>query len=298
MDESEHRVWNGRTWGGSFGHRFLFLLMKVTPLWLAYFFMSFGVCCFLAAHSSERKSIYRYFRYIHNYGWLRSSYMVLLNHFRFGQVIIDRFAVYARGVKAVKVEISEPDEFIPLTEQKQGIIVAGAHFGNLEIAGYSLSQDRKKIHIFAYSGEESTMQNHRESAFNRNEVIMEHIGNDMSHLFAIKNILDDGDIVQMMCDRFAGKEKGMDVSFLGHPAAFPVGMFRIADMMKIPIVTFFVARTGYRRYRIYTRQMKSDPEQDNVKVMLWQYVSHLEEMVRAYPEQWFNYYDFWKKYGN
>lgn len=294
MDVSEHRKWNGRTSGGSFGHRFLIVLLKVTPLWIVYFFMFFGACWFLVAHSSERKSIYRYFRRILGFGLIRSSYMVLLNHIRFGQIIIDRFAVYARGEKAVKVEIEEPNEFIPLTEEETGIIVAGAHFGNLEIAGYRLRQDRKKIHIFAYGGEESSIQNRRKAAFGQTDVVMEYIGNDMSHLFTIKNLLDEGEVVQMMCDRFAGDEKGMDVPFLGHTASFPTGMFRIADILGVPMVTFFVARTGYRKYIIRTRRIS----RDSAGGMLMQYVSRIEEMLRQYPEQWFNYYDFWKEYGN
>ena len=28
--------------------------------------------------------------------------------------------------------------------------------------------------------------------------------------------------------------------------------------------------------------------------LLKQYVSALESVVKQYPEQWFNYYDFWK----
>lgn len=298
MGLSEHRKWRGRTSGGRFGHRFMFLLLKVTPLWLVYFFMFF-VACFLAVfHRAERKSIYRYFRKILGYGRVRASYHTLLNHIRFGQVIVDRFAFYARGEKAVKVEVEEPNEFLPLLGDDRGIIVAGAHFGNLEIAGYTLRQDRKRIHVFAWAGEEAAMQNSRKGAFGHTDTVMEFIGNDMSHLFTIKNTLDEGDVVQMMCDRFAGNEKGMDVTFMGHTASFPVGMFRIADMLDVPMVTFFVARTGYGKYALRIRRIVPEPGQDRVRGMLMQYVAHLEDMLRRYPEQWFNYYDFWKEYGD
>jgi len=298
LQSLEHRKWSGRTSGGTFGHGFLFTILKVTPLWLVYFFMFFGVCWFLLAHDSERRSIYRYFRRILGYGTLRSSYMVLLNHIRFGQVIVDRFAFYAKGGDSISVEVANPNEFLPLTYGEKGIIVAGAHFGNLEIAGYRLTQDRKKIHIFAYAGEEADLQKLRKSAFGQTDIVMEYIGNDMSHLYTIKDTLEKGDIVQMMCDRFAGAEKGTDVMFLGHKASFPTGMFRIADMLDVPMVTFFVTRTGYGRYTIYARLIKTVPGRQNVSEMINQYVSHLEDMIKIYPEQWFNYYDFWKEYGN
>jgi len=298
LNGSVHRKWNGRTSGGSFGHRSLFILLKITPLWLIYFFTFFGACWFLVAHSKERQSIYRYFRRIIGYGPLKSSCSVFINHFRFGQVIIDRFAVYARGERAVKVEIEQPNLFVPLVRGEKGIIIAGAHFGNLEIAGYSLKQDRKKIHIFSYAGEEAALQEKRKSAFGQTDIIMEYIRNDFSHMFSIKNILDSGDIVQMMCDRFAGREKGMDVSFMGHTASFPTGMFRIADTLDIPMITFFVVRTGYCKYRIYTGLIKPSKGPGNVRNMLGQYVSNLESLLSKYPEQWFNYYDFWKEYGD
>ena len=40
---------------------------------------------------------------------------------------------------------------------------------------------------------------------------------------------------------------------------------------------------------------RSKTEDESVKAALTKYVKKLEEIVKEYPNQWFNFYDFWEK---
>jgi len=261
--------------------------------------MSFVALWLFCVHTEERRSIIRYFRRVLGYGPLRAVYMAIRNHLLFGMMIVDRFAVYARGGDTIKFDLDlENNDFMNLCRQEKGIVIASAHLGNFEIGGYVLRQNLKKIHIFSYGGEEASLQEKRKTTFDGSDIVMEYASDDVSNLLRIKNILDGGDVVAMLCDRFISGEKRHEVTFMGRPAALLDGMFRIAEKLNVPVVSFFVVRTGYMKYKAYVRELCSDPDirysrGEKTEAFLNGYISDMEKVIFEYPEQWFNYFDFW-----
>ena len=56
-------------------------------------------------------------------------------------------------------------------------------------------------------------------------------------------------------------------------------------------------KEGSKRYRIYVTPIPYDriaPRAAQVNAILEGYVAELEKRVRQYPEQWYNFFDFWK----
>ena len=80
------------------------------------------------------------------------------------------------------------------------------------------------------------------------------------------------------------------VDFLGAKALFPLGPFVVAQKCRVPVVFFYAMRERGRRYRFVF--VESEAAQ-RVEDLQEQYVRSLEGMVRRYPHQWFNFYDFW-----
>lgn len=301
LDGQGDITWQGRTAGGSSGHNALVGILRCLPVRLVYFFMYFGAVWLFIVHVKERRSIIRYFREVLGYGRFLSFFKALENHFIFGMNMVDRFAVYARGTDVVRMDVEPRNDFTRLCAgTSSGILVAGAHIGNFEIGGYTLKQNFKKIHVFAYAGEEAALQGRRSAAFGQTDVIMENSGADLSNLFSIKNFLDEGDVVAIMCDRFNGREKSSDMRFMGREACFPSGMFRIAGKLGVPVVSMFVIRTGCLKYKVFIRELCSGQvfgKGEMAAALMREYVSDIERIISEYPEQWFNYYDFWK-YGD
>jgi predicted LPLAT superfamily acyltransferase len=55
----------------------------------------------------------------------------------------------------------------------------------------------------------------------------------------------------------------------------------------------FAIKEGKTHYRF--QATLPDPEAiHSIEAMIEDYLGHVEKIVRAYPEQWFNYYDFWE----
>ena len=72
-------------------------------------------------HHAAYLSTYRYFRQRFKYGVIRSFANVYLNHFRFGQIVIDRFAMYA-GKKFI-IDVDGQGFFDELDQKKEGFLM-------------------------------------------------------------------------------------------------------------------------------------------------------------------------------
>ena len=64
------------------------------------------------------------------------------------------------------------------------------------------------------------------------------------------------------------------------------------------MVAMFVMKEGVRRYRAYVTRIGERLSADlapikRAEAMAVEYAALLEKMVRKYPSQWFNFYDFW-----
>ena len=112
----------------------------------------------------------------------------------------------------------------------------------------------------------------------------------------IANALMNEEIVAMMADRITNEKSVIEVSFLGKKAKFNKNPFTIAYKTDKPIVVFFVILDGMQKYKIeyiiiYLDRSKSEAEATEEACI--QYVGKYEEIVKNYPSQWFNLFDFW-----
>ena len=84
----------------------------------------------------------------------------------------------------------------------------------------------------------------------------------------------------------------MRETLLGKEASFPSGPFLIASRLNVPVVFVYVMKEANLHYHLYTRQ--SNAKHRDEKALLKSYTESLESMLKKYPLQWFNYFDFWK----
>jgi predicted LPLAT superfamily acyltransferase len=57
-----------------------------------------------------------------------------------------------------------------------------------------------------------------------------------------------------------------------------------------------VMKTGAKSYRIYVTPLTYDkqaPRAEQVRGLADSYARELERIVTMYPEQWYNYFEFW-----
>lgn len=218
---------------------------------------------------------------------LKAFFYVYLNHFRFGQIIIDRFAMYAGHTS--RIDVDGQKLFDELERGTSCFIQLSAHVGNYELAGYSLVPVHKEFYALVFSGETETVTASRMQMFADHHVNMIPVSSDWSHVFVLNEALQKGNIVSMPGDRIFGSPRCITCRFFGTPAKFPLGPFILAVQRNIPLLAVFVMKTGAKTYRIHVRRLKGD----NKEALAQCYADELEKIIKQYPTQWFNFYNFW-----
>lgn len=298
---TEERQWQGKTGGGNFGQKALFFILKHIRVFWLYPVLFFVIPFYLLFSRKGTQSLRFYYRDILKYSKIKSFFSYFKNEITFGKVVLDKFAVLAGKTEQFDIHIDENDmnHFQTLLHQEKGIILAGSHVGNFEILGQCIDQDQKPISCIIFGGEGTGYQQQREIAFGKRNVKLIPIQNDMSHLFAIKDALDKGEIIAILCDRHFGGRKIKKIKFMGEEASFPTGIFTIAVQMGIPIVSTFIMKEKRNRYQGYMKHLQL-PEglstvSKTVETLLHLYATSIEDILRQYPHQWFNYFPYWEK---
>lgn len=286
--------WKGRTDGLPWMIRSLVVVMKVLDRRAIYLVMALIVPFYMIFNHQGYKSIYRFFRDRFDYGPLRSFFNVYANHFRFGQVIVDRYAAYAG--KKFKFSFDGNDLFLSMLDEPGGFVQLSSHIGNYEMVGYSLTSTSKRINGLFYGGESEVMMDFRRRILSMHNVGLIEVDGSMSHIFQMNAALDRGEIVSMTGDRLLGSSKALRCLFMGADANFPMGPFALAVQKDVPIMAVFSMRDKRGVYKVYVRKITSSPEKPvraSMQEMAQRFATELESIIRLYPTQWFNYYDFW-----
>lgn len=301
-EQLEHNDWKGTTGGMPWMQRSLVSILGHTDPRIVYFFVALVAPFYMLFSHQGYIAQYRFFTERLQEPWWKAFWHVYVNHFRFGQIIIDRFAAY--GGRNFKFEIANQDIWQHLSSQPEGFIQMSSHIGNYELAGYSLRSAHKRLYALVFMGETETVMKNRSKEFTPNNIEMVPIMPDMSHIFTLNNALANGNIASMPSDRIFGSQKALNCRFFGLDAKFPLGPFSLAVSRGCGALAVFVMKKKWDTYSIYIFDLSKGYEQidsallskKNVRqqALADEFARRLEEMVRKYPTQWFNYYDFWK----
>lgn len=287
------KAWNGTTFGNGLMHKWLVGLLRWVDVRVIYAITAILIIPFCLVFNG--KLIYHYFRQCHHYGIMRAMWATYINHCLFSQVVIDRFAMFAG--KHFHVEMEGYEHFEHLAKQSDGFIQLSSHVGNYEIAGYTLVAKDKPFNALVFFGEKESIMQGRSTRFADTNIKMIPVNDDMSHIFIIDEALQNGEIVSMPADRLLGSSKTIIMPFLGADAYFPQGPFRVATMRGLDVLAVNVMKTGTVRYKIFITPLTYDrslSRQEQLNSLAEAYVKELERMMRLYPKQWYNFFEFWK----
>ena len=288
------KQWDGTTYGNGLMHRWLIGLLRRIDVRFIYVFAYIFVvppCLFRPGF----KFIYRFFRERYGQSPVKAFWNTYKNHCLFAEAVIDKFAMYAG--KKFDVQIEGYDHFLHLAAQEPGFVQLSSHMGNYEIAGYTLVAESKRFNAIVFFGEKASVMENRNKMFSQTNIRMIPIRQDMSHLFEIDSALSDGETVSIPGDRIWGSPKVLKAVFLGKEARFPMGPFTVAAMRGLDVLAVNVMKESSKRYRIYVTPLDYDKQASRrvqTEQLLHSYVAELERLLKLYPTQWYNYFDFWK----
>lgn len=282
------------TFGTAWMHNHLVSILRYVDVRLLYAFTAVFVIPVCLIINKSRVTAYRYFRERRGYSKLHAAWSTYVNHCLFGQTVIDRFAMFAG--KRFKVTVKGYKDFSCLADKDEGFMMLSAHVGCYEIAGYTLVADKKRVNALVYGSEKATVMNGRKEIFDHTNIRMIPVEHDMSHLFKINEALSNNEIVSMPADRVIGSHKVLEAMFIGKKAKLPMGPFSVATMRGMEVIAVNVFKTSAMGYTVYVSSLKYDKtvsRNTQMQQLADSYAKELEKRLEQYPQQWYNFYDFW-----
>jgi predicted LPLAT superfamily acyltransferase len=214
----------------------------------------------------------------------------------FAVCVLDRVLLLNDRLHEFDIRLHGEAELARVRAQHGGAFLFGAHLGSFEVmraCGRALGDTRLTLVMYQDNARKT---NQVLDAINP-ALAVEIIGlGRPGSMLAVQERLASGHLVGILADRSLASERRLPISFLGLPAQFPVGPFRLAAILKYPIVFMVGVYRGGRRYDIHFEILGEPAATDTrqaIDGMMQQYAARLEFYCRSAPYNWFNFYEFW-----
>jgi predicted LPLAT superfamily acyltransferase len=262
---------------------------------------------FLLVHGKARRASLNYlvrvlgrpvgwrdaYRHIHHFA------ATILDRVYFLQERVDQFEVTASGAAA----LHEP------LDRGEGVMLVGAHLGSFEALRASAQGRGARVAMLMYE-DNARLLNATLAAVAPNVELHTIALGRAGAMLTLRRWLDDGGIAGLLADRTlpgqSDRARTLTIDFLGQPARFSDGPFRLAAMLRRQVVFMAGLYHGGNRYELRFVELADfrvprapggatgGPSGDTrIAEAMQRYVALLESLCRESPYNWFNFFDFW-----
>ena len=220
--------------------------------------------------------------------------------FTFAATIHDRVYLVNRRFELFDVEVHGENTLRRVLAGGKGLFLMGAHLGSFEVIR-AIGRRDTDLRV--------AMVMHRDNARNINamlaainpEAVQDIIGLGHSDsMLKLRECLDEGGAVGMLADRTPGGDTLYPVQILGTGANLPSGPFRIAALLRRPVIFMTGLYLGGNRYAVHFDELAdfssvAHGERDAaMEEAITRYAALLDQYCRKAPYNWFNFFDFWQ----
>jgi KDO2-lipid IV(A) lauroyltransferase len=182
-----------------------------------------------------------------------------------------------------------------------GAILISPHLGNWELGGLGLADLGYPVNILTFREPDERFNAERESLRAARGIRFIYVDRDDPSPLAIVeavNALRRNEVLAILGDR-DGSSHTMRIDFFGRPTNIPLGAAYLALSSGAPVIPVFVLlEKGYyatiMEEPIFFRGGHGE-HGSVIRSGMERLLVVFERYIRAYPDQWYNYYEFWEE---
>jgi predicted LPLAT superfamily acyltransferase len=226
----------------------------------------------------------------------------------FAATVLDRAYLLQERFDLFRFEASGIEAILEPFHRGEGVLAFGAHLGSFEALRTIGHEKGLRVAMLMY-GDNARLINETLAALApRAELRTIELGR-IDSMLSIRRWLEEGGVAGLLADRSlpasSQRSKAVAFPFLGEPAYFPDGPFRLAAMLRRRVVFMAGLYRGGRDYDLRFVELAdfttvpgagapgAGEREAAVRAAMQRYVSTLEALCREAPYNWFNFYDFW-----
>lgn len=225
----------------------------------------------------------------------------LYEHFyTFAATIHDRIYLVNRRFDMFDLEVHGEDMLRRLLAGGKGLFLMGAHLGSFEVIR-AIGWKETDLRLAMVMHEDNARKINAMLAAINPQAVQDIIGlGHIDSMLKVRERLDEGGVVGVLADRTTGNDTLCPVQILGTTANLPIGPFRMAALLRRPVVFMTALYLGGNRYTIHF-----DPLADfsavargqrdaALEAAITRYAALLDQYCHEAPYNWFNFFDFWQ----
>jgi hypothetical protein len=223
--------------------------------------------------------------------------------FTFAATVLDRVYLLRERFDEFEVEASGVEALMQPFGRGEGVLACGAHLGSFEALRMIGHDKGLRVAMIMYEDNARLINDTLAAIAPKAKLHTIALGR-VDAMLSLRQWLEEGGVAGMLADRTlpgpAQRSKSLILPFLGAPAPFPDGPFRLAAMLRRKVVFMAALYRGGRRYDLRFAQLADfgaetcgGDRDAAIRAALERYVATLESLCREAPYNWFNFYDFW-----
>ena len=223
--------------------------------------------------------------------------------FAFTATVLDRVYLLRERFEMFEVEATGIETILGPVGRGEGVLACGAHLGSFEALRMIGHDKGLRVAMIMYE-DNARLINATLAAIAPDAELHTIALGRVDAMLALRRWLEEGGVAGMLADRTlpgnAQRAKTVVLPFLGTPARFADGPFRLAAMLRKKLVFMAGVYRGGNRYELHFSELAdfsaagAAADRDAaIRAALERYVATLESLCRSAPYNWFNFYDFW-----
>ncbi len=254
---------------------------------------------FVAFRPRVRRTSRAYLRRVGSPARLRD---VVRHVYTFAQVTADRVFLLAGRAERLRIERRGGEELAAHFRAGRGVVLLLAHLGSWEALRIHSREYQLRVSILAYYENSRAVTGALRALDPSVEgQLIEIRPGDPSFVFDVEDRIRRGEVVGTMGDRVGFDGKSVRVPFLGGEASFPTGPYLLASVLRCPVFLAFGLYEAPDRYHVVYEPFADEvplprgpAREAALRDLAARYAARVEHHCRAHPENWFNFYDFWR----
>ncbi|MDB5980292.1 MAG: hypothetical protein JWQ69_1307 [Pseudomonas sp.] len=258
---------------------------------------------------SARQNVWQYQQHLAAWSGqtsLRPTRWTVFKQFMaFADSLLDKLDVWNGKLRLEQIEIIDKALLRPQLRSGHGQMLVGAHLGNLEVCR-ALAElgERVTMNVLVHTKHAERFNRLLGEAGATNLRLIQVSELDPAIMLQLSQRLERGEWLAIAGDRVPLQGgRHVQVDFLGHTAAFPQGPWLLAGLLKCPINLIFCLKNG-NGYRLILEpfadaiEWRRSDRQQVIASYTQRYAERLGHYCLEAPQQWFNFYPFWKSHDD
>ena len=221
--------------------------------------------------------------------------------FSFASTIHDRIYLLNDRFDVFDIEVVGDQALLECLKNQRGALLVGAHLGSFEVLR-AMGRGKIGLRVAMLMYEQNARKLNATLAAINPKAMQDIISlGQPESMLEVRDKLDEGFLVGMLADRSLKDDATQEVDFLGDPAAFALGPWRMAAMLKRPVFLMAGLYLGGNRYQLHFEpladfsQVERGARDAAIREAVQRYADSLASLCRKAPYNWFNFFDFWQK---